>query len=163
MSADFLEAEEKEEGSPDVDKNSEMNQLPTMMEVDLPALTLDEIDNFLISDEMANLPLQRKNPEVTQDSLELGLVGEQPAQAGPSRSLSILGYLEMPQGQPASGAGSVQNKQTEAGSTTANDRLEKVQQSATEHEKKLKAAACKVKEGEDAKISRLSKTASEVS
>ena len=111
--SDFLEAEVKEEGSPDEDNNSEMNPLPTMMSVDVPALTSDEIVNFLVSDEIANLPSEPNNPEVD---------AEQPgqAQAGPSRSLSILGYLEIPEGQPASAA-SVQNKQTEADSTTAND------------------------------------------
>ena len=115
--SDFVEAEVKEEGSPDEDNNSEMNPLPTMMSVDVPAVTSDEIVNFLVSDEIANLPSEPKNPEV---------VAEQPgqAQADPSRSLAILGYLEIPQGQPASAsasAGSVQNKQTEADSTTAND------------------------------------------
>ena len=111
--SDFLEAEVKEEGSPDEDNNSEMNPLPTMMSVDVPALTSDEIVNFLVSDEIANLPSEPNNPEVD---------AEQPgqAQAGPSRSLSILGYLEIPEGQPASAA-SVQNKQTEADSTMAND------------------------------------------
>ena len=157
MAANFLEAEEEE--SPDVDKNSEMNQLPSVMVVELPALTFDEIENFLISDEMANLPSEPKNPEVTQDSLEQGLVAEQPAEADPSKSLSILGYLEMPQGQePASGAGSVQNKQTKANEIRLSKeveevlkiRLEKVQQSAKENEEKTKSAACKVKEGEDA-------------
>ena len=104
--SDFLEAEVKEEGSPDEDNNSEMNPLPTMMSVDVPAVTSDEIVNFLISDEIANLPSKPKKPEV---------VAEQPgqAQADPSRSLAILGYLEIPQGQPASGAGSVHLKQTE--------------------------------------------------
>ena len=90
-----------------------MNPLPTMMSVDVPALTSDEIVNFLVSDEIANLPSEPNNPEVD---------AEQPgqAQAGPSRSLSILGYLEIPEGQPASAA-SVQNKQTEADSTMAID------------------------------------------
>ena len=99
-----------------MDNNSEMNQLPAMMLAFIPAITSDEIENFLISDEMA----KPKNPEVTEDSLEQGPVAEQPAQAGPSRSLSVLRYLEILQTQPASAA-SVQNKQTEADSTSADD------------------------------------------
>ena len=84
----FLEADEKEEGSTDVDNNSEMMRAGTSTAIS--ALTSDEIVNFLISDEMANLPSEPKNPEITQDSLEHGLVAEQPAEAGACQSWDFL-------------------------------------------------------------------------
>ena len=115
---DFFEAQVKKKGSPDEDNKSEIKPLPTAMSMDVPALASDEIVNFMISDEKPNLPSELKNPKVEQDSL----AAEQPAQAGPSRSLSVLRYLEILQTQPASAsAASVQNKQTEADSTSAND------------------------------------------
>ena len=113
---DFLEAQVKKKGSPDEDNKSEIKPLPTVMSIDVPALASDEIVNFMISDEKPNLPSESKNPKVEQDSL----AAEQPAQTGPSRSLSVLRYLEILQTQPASAA-SVQNKQTEADSTSADD------------------------------------------
>ena len=113
---DFLEAQVKKMGSPDEDNKSEIKPLPTVMSIDVPALASDEIVNFMISDEKPNLPSESKNPKVEQDSL----AAEQPTQAGPSRSLSVLRYLEILQTQPASAA-SVQNKQTEADSTSADD------------------------------------------
>ena len=92
--SDSLEAEVREEGSPDVG-SSETNPVPSMISVDVPALISDKIENF---------PEEPKNPEVTQDPPEESLGAlEQASQAGPSRSL--------PQEQPVSGAtDSVLNK-----------------------------------------------------
>ena len=112
---DFMEADVKEEGGSDPDvenklESSEVHpqQLPAMMSADVPALTSDEIVNFLISDEIEIFPAERKTPEVTLDPLEQGISPDQAAQG-----VSIQGHLEIPQVQAASDAGPVENKQTE--------------------------------------------------
>ena len=70
-----------------------MSTLPAMMSAEVPALTSDEIVNFLISDEIAISPAEQsrgeqKNSEVALDPLEQGLATDQ-VQAG-----SILEDLE---------------------------------------------------------------------